>query len=287
MGFFILIAILFGALWLTYSARKVEKEETSFSALDEAEPWFQKNKINSSSVVFSSYNEPALVRHYHANVLVGVGDDSTGNRIGFALEVVAGRGVMESTILIPSGIATWHKDAAMQAKIANIPLIDVLNKMAEAHKNRKDEKAAEHDNSSSQTDNRVNINGPSITNAIPIRAYSSGKYNATLIHKIESIGAIKYIYALIVFESENENPILFVTSERNSMIPEMLSSLPEELQDAMKSMSAEAFMGIFDKSGRQNLGSSAQYATIDGFEVAALSVAQKNLGISSQFQRSN
>lgn len=125
---------LVAVFWLFFSMRSKAKAVRSFNALDEANAWFLNQGINSDSVRFSVYDDPDLVRNPGATVLVGGGKDAQGKRIGFALEVVSGKGVVASEILIPEGIATWHKTASMQAKVAGQPLIDVLVVMAANHR---------------------------------------------------------------------------------------------------------------------------------------------------------
>ncbi len=110
------------------------KAVQAFSTFDEANPWFLKQGINSDSVTFDTYNEPSLARNPGAIVLAGVGKDDQGNRVGFALEVVSGKGVVASEILVPDGIATWHKKASMLAKASGQPLLDMLVAMAASHR---------------------------------------------------------------------------------------------------------------------------------------------------------
>ncbi len=82
--------------------------------------------------MFSAYEDPELSRVPGSTVLCGYGKGLDGD-IGFAIEVVSGRGVVASEILQPSGIASHHRTASMQAKALGRPLLDVLAEMAEAH----------------------------------------------------------------------------------------------------------------------------------------------------------
>ena len=132
-GFWWGVAIV-AVLWLFFSMRSRTKAVRSFNAFDEADPWFLNHGINSDSVRFSAYDEPGLARNLGATVIVGGGKDAQGERVGFALEVVSGKGVVASEILVPEGIATWHKTASMQAKVSGQPLIDVLVAMAAKHR---------------------------------------------------------------------------------------------------------------------------------------------------------
>jgi hypothetical protein len=121
-------------LWLFFSMRSRAKAVRSFNAFDEADSWFLNHGISSDSVRFSAYDEPGLARNLGATVIVGVGKDARNERVGFALEVVSGKGVVDSEILVSEGIATWHKTASMQAKMSGQPLIDVLVAMAASHR---------------------------------------------------------------------------------------------------------------------------------------------------------
>ncbi len=126
------------ALWIFLSIRKKAKEDKAFrafSAFDLAEPWFREHGIESRSVTFGTYEDARLARTPGATVLVGTGKVS-GKDIGFALEILESRGVVDHEILIPYGIGTWHKDASMQAKLLGQPLMDVLITMAASHRAR-------------------------------------------------------------------------------------------------------------------------------------------------------
>ena len=110
------------------------KAEKSFNAFDEANSWISKNNINLDSIRFSSYDKPYLVRNTGATVIVGSGTYVNGENVGFALEVISNKGVVASEIIIPYGIASYHNRASMQAKMSNLPLLDVLVDMAAKHR---------------------------------------------------------------------------------------------------------------------------------------------------------
>lgn len=129
-------AALVAVLWVFFSVRSKAKAARSFAAFDEAGPWFVKNNISSSSVMFNAYEEPGLARNPGATVIVGNGKNSNGESIGFALEIVSGKGVVASGILVPFGIATQDKTASLQAKVSGQPLLDVLLSMAKNHRTR-------------------------------------------------------------------------------------------------------------------------------------------------------
>jgi hypothetical protein len=118
------------ALWIFFSMRSKVNSARAFSAVDEAERWFQAHAINPRSIRFRSYKDRRLVRNQGAIVVVGTARDRQGEPVGFVLEVLAGVGVLEGELLMPSGIATWHKNAA---NIMGVPLIDVLVEKAASH----------------------------------------------------------------------------------------------------------------------------------------------------------
>ncbi|MFQ2328818.1 hypothetical protein ACK32Q_04925 [Aeromonas dhakensis] len=114
--------------------RAKSKAVQAFAVSDEANPWYVENNIDPSSVVFSTYSDPALARNPDALILVGGGKGPDGKTIGFALEVIPGKGVVSSEIIEPFGIASYHKRASMQSKMSDMPLLDVLVFMAANHR---------------------------------------------------------------------------------------------------------------------------------------------------------
>lgn len=131
----IVLVIAIAVLWFVSSIRKKSKTVRSFSALDEAAAWFQSQGIDPKSVVFGYYEDQKLVRIPGATVLVGYGKAS-GEDTGFAIEVIPGSGVVASELIKPSGIASHHRQAAMQAKMSGECLLDVLGAMAMAHRSQ-------------------------------------------------------------------------------------------------------------------------------------------------------
>lgn len=134
VGGFIIGAIVVLALWAFISMRSKAKSHEAFNALDEAENWFAKEGINSSSVTFSAYNDPRLSKHAGATVLVCMGKKRNGERVGFALEIIKGVGVVDSAHIQPEGIASHHVKAAHIAKMNGKTLIATLQEMALKHR---------------------------------------------------------------------------------------------------------------------------------------------------------
>ena len=107
---------------------------TAFNAKDSATPWFSTHDINPKLVRFNSYDEPLLARNNDAIILVGTGQNSKNENVGFVIEVVSGQGVVDSEILVPEGVATWDRTAARIARQTGKHLMDVLVEMAKAHR---------------------------------------------------------------------------------------------------------------------------------------------------------
>lgn len=130
MNTFIVGAVAILALWVIVSIKSQKKANRAFNAFDEAEPWMIRNNIIPVSVSFASYVDKKLLINAGATILVGTGKNTLDQDIGFVIEVLPHQGVVEEEILIPYGIATWHKNASIQAKTLGISLIDTLRSMA-------------------------------------------------------------------------------------------------------------------------------------------------------------
>jgi len=136
MGDFIIGAVVVLVLWFFFSMRSKTKAYQAFNTLDEAESWFNSEGIKSSSVHFSSYEDPGLAKNTGASVIVGSGDKTDGSHVGFVLEVIPGSGVVEGVYLEPYGIATHHRTASQTARMNGMYLIDVMQEMARQHRSR-------------------------------------------------------------------------------------------------------------------------------------------------------
>lgn len=131
---FIIGALVVAIIWMFFSTRSKINSVTAFNAKDWAESWFSAKNINSSSLIFSSYDNPALTRNPGATVLVGTAKNMNGDDLGFVIEVISGKGVLVGEFLNPWGIATWHRMASQDALLYGKPLIDVLLDMAKTHR---------------------------------------------------------------------------------------------------------------------------------------------------------
>jgi len=136
MGEFIIGAVVVLVLWFFISVQSKTKAIKAFNTLDEAESWFSNEGIKSSSVIFSAYDEPGLVKNPGASVIVGSGKKTDGSDVGFVLEVAQGSGVIEGVYLEPYGIATHHRTASQTARMNGMPLMDVMQEMARQHRAR-------------------------------------------------------------------------------------------------------------------------------------------------------
>lgn len=136
MAEFIIGAFVVLVLWFFFSTRSKVKAHQAFNAFDEADSWFTNQGIKPSSVRFSSYEDPGLAKNAGATVIVGSGDKADGSHVGFVIEVAGGSGVVESSLIEPSGIATHHRTASQTAKINGMTLIEVLQEMARQHRAR-------------------------------------------------------------------------------------------------------------------------------------------------------
>lgn len=134
MGEFIAGAVTILIIWYLFTLKSKNNSHKAFNFLDEAEPWLKNQEIILSSVKFSSYSDPYLIKNNGATLLVAMGEKNNGERVGFAVEVKQGCGVLSSLIIEPEGIASHHKKAAVIAKAEGKFLINVLNHMAIQHR---------------------------------------------------------------------------------------------------------------------------------------------------------
>ncbi|MDH4121955.1 MAG: hypothetical protein OEV94_10220 [Deltaproteobacteria bacterium] len=98
--------------------------------LKEAEGWLTKNNLTSDAVWYTAYSAPGMARTLGATVMVGTSQDHKGQPVGFALEVLPGRGVMAGVMLAPYNIVAHHEEASFRARQSGQPLLDVFQVMA-------------------------------------------------------------------------------------------------------------------------------------------------------------
>lgn len=132
-----LIVVVLLVLGLVYLInRHLRKTHTAFNALDEAAPWLKSQGVNVNSLKFNIYNDPAIIKHFDAVALVGIGKNVKGEYIGVMLEVIKGHGVIEHEFIVPEWIASWDKNAARIAKLNGLKLLNVLSDMAYDHREK-------------------------------------------------------------------------------------------------------------------------------------------------------
>lgn len=105
---------------------------------------------------------------------------------------------------------------------------------------------------------------PTITTAIPKRRYQFGPYQAVLLGDIESPDPVRYRYILALVRTGEAKPSVFVNCEKNPRA---------------QAQEGSHRLRILSEAGNEDLGSSDDYADVDVFASAALSVAARVLGL--------
>ena len=279
-----LIVVVFVAVAIFLLTRNSGR---SFDPFEEAERWFSLNRLDLDSIVFSAYDEPHLVRAKDAVALVGTATMRDGEDVGFAIEVVEGRGVVEGTILRPSGIATWHRSATATATKSGDSLLGALKTMAKMKASR-DAAESRAETAASPTGEEELIPGvsaPLVTGGKPGPRFFCDGYVAVVTQENQSLGPISYPFIMIVVRKGSNSPIMFVTAESNDMFSEMLGkheNLTELLGD---SMPTGLVLGIFDKNGHTNLGPHESISDLEGFSTVALQTMKTRLSLQGEVRR--
>lgn len=120
------------AIWVVLSFRKRMKAASAHYGLGEATPWLRTRGISATEAKFSSYSDRGLVLRPGSTALVGVAPDENGDLCGFAVEVAPGQGVVAGVLLIPFGIATHHRRAALNARAAGVSLVEYFSDIADS-----------------------------------------------------------------------------------------------------------------------------------------------------------
>lgn len=127
-----LIAAVVACIWYIASLRKEKKDLVAFSAADQAALWLAENDIN-GNVQFASYLGRPYSLMDNTVVLVGHGQDSKGNCVGFCAEVSSSMGFLGGILVQPSSIALNHAAAARACQSSALPLRAVFqHKMRQA-----------------------------------------------------------------------------------------------------------------------------------------------------------
>lgn len=128
---FIVGVLIVGGIWAYSTMRKNYNHQIADILSSEATSWYEEQGINPESVKYSIYRDPALVQNVGASIIVGAGDRSDGRPVGFAVEIVSGKGVIEGDAYLPVAICSIHKGkAVVYAKTYGLSLLDALGTMA-------------------------------------------------------------------------------------------------------------------------------------------------------------
>ncbi|MBU2676125.1 MAG: hypothetical protein KJP16_03510 [Gammaproteobacteria bacterium] len=280
IGMVILILVTSGIFLVTRNASRV------FDPFEEAEKWFALNRLDLDSIRFSAYDEPHLVRAKDAVALVGSADLLDGEHVGFIVEVVEGRGVVEGAVLRPSGVATWHKSAAGEASQTGETLLEALQARARKKINIQDSGSKTDSPLPSESKNEgliPGINAPLIMGGSPGPRFKCGDYMAVVTQNNQSVGPISYPFILVVVRKGSESPIMFVTAESNDMFSELVGMLDEDMRESLDdSAPTELFLGVFDKNGHDNLGPHDSISDLEGFTRVALDTMKSRLNLQEE-----
>lgn len=266
-----------------------KKAAGSFDPFEEAESWFALNRFDLDSIRFSAYDEAHLVKAEDAVALVGSADMRDGEHVGFAIEVVKGRGVVNGAVLRPCGIATWHRSAARTASTSGESLLEVLKTMAK-RKAASTALQSEIDSPPSTEGGSEElvpgISAPLVTGGSPGPKYICGDYLAVVTQDNQSVGPISYPFILIVAPKGSETPIMFVTAESNDMFSEMVGMLDEDMRELLgNSAPTELLLGVFDKNGHDNLGPHDSISNLEGFTRVALDTMKSRLNLQEEVRQ--
>jgi len=97
----------------------------SFAAIDRAEPWLEEQGIN-RNVTFASYLGRPYSLAEDAAVLVGKGNDTDGNAVGFCVEVSDRMGFLGGILVHPVGLTIHHKQAAFYSRSTSTPILTII-----------------------------------------------------------------------------------------------------------------------------------------------------------------
>ncbi len=106
---------------------------------------------------------------------------------------------------------------------------------------------------------------PSIKEAKPLERIRLGGYEIVFLGNIESIGAIRYKYIVVVFKAGDNKPIYFVSSEENALAKDLGGG--------------SHFLCAFEGEGHMNYGCSDEWADYDTFADRALRMIKERFKI--------
>jgi hypothetical protein len=121
---------------------------------------------------------------------------------------------------------------------------------------------------------------PDIQSAREVRRHEFGDFRATLFDEIVSFDIVEYTFMMILYSNKSGEPILYLTSEKNSApFAELFQSLgikPATDADGIEGTGSHFFC-VFDEDGHSNYGASNDWADADKFEQEALKAIGEGL----------
>jgi hypothetical protein len=106
---------------------------------------------------------------------------------------------------------------------------------------------------------------PSIKEAKPLERIRLGGYEIVFLGNVESVGAIRYKYIVVVFKAGENKPIYFVSSEENVLAKELGGGTH--------------FLCAFEDDRHVNFGCSDEWADYEKFANRALQLVKDKFHI--------
>ena len=122
---------------------------------------------------------------------------------------------------------------------------------------------------------------PGIQSAREVRRHEFGDFRAILFDEIVSFDIVEYTFMMILYSNKSGEPILYLTSEKNSApFVELFQNLGIEPQTNAEGIEGTGshFFCAFDEDGHSNYGASNNWADADKFEQEALKAIGEGLG---------
>jgi len=105
---------------------------------------------------------------------------------------------------------------------------------------------------------------PLIKSGKPKQRFQIGRHTAVLLGDIESAGSVEYLYILVVFDGDTQEPCYFIASEVNSMLKHFGGG--------------SHFLGVFYGEGHATCGDSDDWADEAKFTAEALRIVSEKYG---------
>ena len=98
--------------------------------------------------------------------------------------------------------------------------------------------------------------------------YKFGEYRAALLTGMRSLGAVQYLFVMLVFKAPTDELCLCIASEVNDPIDQPPAG--------------SHFLGLFTGDEHRNLGSSNDWADVELFTARALELSRDHLKVSDE-----